>query len=541
MTKRILTHGRIYTVNEAQPWAEAIVIDGNRIAFVGDNTSALAYAGDGDSIEDLGGRFVMPGIIDGHVHPFMAICFNGLIRVSPADDLVTMQQRIAEFIAAHPDLNAYMGWGWNDSYFGADGPVKADLDAVCADKPVTILSASGHCGWCNSKALEAASVDKNTPDPDPSSSQVYIRDEAGNPTGYLKETAPTNHVLGAAEYIDMSILAKSANWFAGLCASYGITSLVDCGNFEFAERLMDEDLCAVFNNPACPVRLCCSGKFANKANAQSALDEAVRLRKKYNNDRVRCGFYKIINDGTAENSSAAFPNPDPGMPKVLPVMSADELFHWGEQAAKAGLDLNVHSIGTLTVHALLEAAGRLRAAGYDDLRVCCSHTGYVFPDDVAKFAEYNVTANSTAKWFCAEEDEATEKWADNITQGLTYPMNSIRKAGGRLSLSSDYPTDLTALNPMLNFEIALTRQSAGDANWYINQPAERLTLDEVIKAYTINNAYLMRMEDRLGSLEPGKYADLIVLDRNPFEMGRYEIHEIKVVESIMDGRKVNSQ
>ena len=534
-TMRIFTNGKIYTVNKKQPWAEAVVVKGKKIVYVGDNKGAMAYAKDGAEVEDLGGRLMTPGFIDGHVHLFMAVVFKGLIRIAPTDELADMQKKVKDYIDAHPELDAYMGMGWPDAYFGEGGPNKADLDVVCSDKPIAILSSSGHVGWCNTKALEIAKIDRNTPDPNPAGGHVYIRDAEGNPTGYFKETETHNRILGSAPYIAKSTLEKSMTEFVAQCSELGLTSLVDCCTFEFFQYLMHEDLISVFDHPDCPIRLYACGPFGIKSNAQESFDEAVRLSKMYDTDNIRCKFFKIVNDGTLENASAAFPNPYPESPAVLPTLNADEIYHWGEECAKAGIDLNVHSIGSLTVHALLEAAGRLRAAGYNDLRIVCSHSAYVFPDDIGKFAEYNVIANTTARWFAAVPNEEILKEIDKITEAMAYPVNSILKAGGTLSLSSDYPTDPTTFLPMPNVEVAVTRQPEGQKDSFICQPEERLTMADVIEAYTINNAYIMRMEDRLGSIEPGKYADLIVFDQNLFEMDPYTIHDNRVVETIKDG------
>ncbi len=535
MTTRVLTNGKIYTVNEAQPWAEAVVIEGNKIAYVGDNAGALAYAKDGVEVEDLGGKLMTPGLIDGHLHAFGAIVINGLIRIAPTDKLADMQKKIKDYIDAHPDFEAYMGMGWADSYFGAEGPNKADLDCICADKPVAMFSSSGHCGWCNSKALEAAKVDKNTPDPDAAAGHIYYRDADGNPTGFYKESGPTNHILGSAPYIAASTLDPSMEAFAKQCGELGLTGLVDCGNYEFTEYLMHEDLGSIFDSADCPVRVTMCGTMGNKANIEATFKEAVELSKKYHNDRICCNFLKILNDGTIENFSAAIPNPYPNAPEVQPAMNADELFYWGEKAAKAGLDFNVHAIGSLTVHGLLEAAGRLRAAGYNDMRIVCSHSAYVFPEDIDKFKKYNVVANSTGKWFAAIPDPELNKTIDKLTEAMAYPVNSILKAGGMLSLGSDYPTDITTFQPLQNVECAITRQPVGEKDGFISQPDERITLEEIIKAYTINNAYEMRMEDKIGSIEVGKYADLVVFDQNLFEIEPHTIHDAKVVETIMDG------
>ncbi len=532
---RVFKNGKIYTVNKKQPWAEAVVTEDTKIVYVGDGKGAMAYAKDGAEVEDLGGRLMIPGIIDGHLHAVMSIVIRGLIRISPTADFAEMKKTIKDFIDAHPELKAYMGMGWNDAYFGETGPNKADLDEICSDKPIAVFSASGHCGWCNSKALELAGVNKDTPDPDREAGHLYYRDSEGNPTGYVKESMATNKILAAGDYIEESLLDKSTEEFLAECSELGLTSLVDCGNYDFGEFLMRDELVDIVGDIRCPVRLDCCGVIGNKQNIEFALQESKKLKKKYTTDRIRCTFLKILNDGTLENFSAAIPNAYPGADVVKPTMGVDELFHWGEEAAKAGLDLNVHAIGSLTVHDLLEAAGKLRAAGYNDMRIVCSHSAYVFPEDLDKFGKYNVVGNSTGRWFAAIADEKLIKMIDELTQAKAYPMKSIKNGGGKLSLSSDYPTDLTTFKPMPNVECAFTRQPEGKKDAYISQPDERLTIEDIIEAYTINNAYVMRMEDKIGSIEVGKYADMVVLEENLFEIDPYTIHDVKVHETIMDG------
>ena len=162
---RVLINGKIFTSNDKQPWAEAVVIKGNKIAYVGSNEEALKQA-EGAEAEDLGGKLVTPGIIDGHLHFFGANMFEGLLALNGMS-VDEMFAAIAKYIRENPDKPAYTGMGWNDIAFGEEGPHKKDLDAICADKPVALLSASLHTVWCNSKALEIAGLTRDTPDIDP--------------------------------------------------------------------------------------------------------------------------------------------------------------------------------------------------------------------------------------------------------------------------------------------------------------------------------------------------------------------------------------
>ena len=532
--KRILLNGKIYTVDKKNPWAEAIVIEGNKIAYVGTNEKAKEFATDDAQIEDLEGRLVTPGLIDGHIHAISAVVFHCVIMLSASQNLDEIKATIKAYMDAHPNLPAYMGMGWADAYFGEIGPNKSILDEICPDKPMAILSASGHCGWCNSKALEAAGIDKNHADPNPVAGHIYMRDAEGNPTGYFKESSTLNEILSAAKYIDDGALEEAAITLGKRCAETGITSVVDCGNYDFCEYLMNDGLMEELEHADNPVRVDACGLIGNKENINRALSESIKLKKNYHTDKFRCTFLKILNDGTLENFSAAMPNAYPDAPAVQPMMGVDELVHWGEEAAKNGLDLNVHSIGSVTVHYLLEAAKILREKGHDDLRITCSHSAYVFDEDLGKFAQYRVLANSTGKWF-ADLSEDLNDLVNGITKANPYPMGTIKKKGAKLSLSSDYPTDALTFYPMPNMEVAITRQKIGDKNGYVHEKQDRLTLEEVLEAYTINNAYQMRMEDRLGSLKEGKLADLVVFEDNLFEIDPYSIHDAKVHETIMDG------
>lgn len=532
--KRALINGKIFTVNKKHPWASAVVSDGKKIIYVGDDNGAKKYIDKDTKVEDLGGKLMTPGLIDGHLHALMATLIEVVILIPHSGDIKEIQSIIKNYMAKNPDLPAYLGMGWEDAMCGEVGPNKKDLDAICPDKPIMLLSASGHCGWANSKALEMANITRDTPDPDPKGGHLFYRDKDGNPTGYIKETICTNMILSKAEYVPLKLLGEAAVTLGKKCASYGFTSLVDCGNYDFFEFIMNDDLQAEIDHPDCPVRIDACGLIGNSANIETAFNDSVRLSKKYTSDNFKITFLKILNDGTLENFSAACPNPYPGAPAIQPTFNTEQLVYWGEKCAKAGLDLNVHAIGSITVHQLLEAAGILRSKGYKDMRIVCSHSAYVFPEDIPLFSKYNVVANSTGSWFSAIPAEQSDMVHD-ITQAKSYPMKSIKNAGGRLSLSSDYPTDVNAFYPMPNIEVALTRQPIGDKKATICEPEERLTLEEIIEAYTLNNAYEMRLEDKIGSIEVGKYADFTIFDQNLFEIDPYTIHDVKIYETIMDG------
>ena len=533
MATRVLTNGKFFTANKNEPWAEAVVVEGNKIAYVGTTEGALEFAGGEVAAEDLGGKLVTPGLIDGHLHVFAATMFEGLLRL----DAMTPEQMveaISKDVAAHPELEAYTGMGWFDEAFGEAGPNKADLDAICPDKPMAYLSASMHTVWCNSKALEAAGITRDTPDIDPAGGVVYVRDEDGELTGYCKEIASMDKVMGGATYFDEKAMAKAMEGFQKLCAEHGITSLVDCGTLSFTKFIMSDELCAKVDTDACPVRLNFCG-FAGVAGLYDiAFDDAVEFSQKFDNDRFFCTFHKLFNDGTTETTSAAIPNPYPNGNVIAPIMTVDELVQKYEACANAGLDVNIHAIGSDAIRNVLQAAGIVREKGFDDLRIVCSHSSNVYPEDIELFGKYDVFSNTTGLWVSSlseEMDALTKK----LTEAKPYPMKSILNGGARVGLGSDFPTDPTSFPPMQNAECLVTRQPVGEKDGFVHDGEESLSVEEVLLGYTINNAYQMRKEDVLGSIEVGKYADLTVFDQNLFEIDPHEIHDVAVSQTIKDG------
>ena len=531
---RAFYNGKIFTSNKLAPWASAIVTKGNKIIYVGDDEGAKPYIEQGAEANDLKGKVMTPGLIDGHIHALMATLINAVIVIPWEADLKGIQNVIKDYIAKHPDLPAYLGMGWLDLAFGASGPKKEWLDEVCPDKPILLFAASGHSGWCNSKALEIAHIDKNFVDPNPIAGQRFYRDENGDPTGYVLELTCLNIILTAYNYVPKPLIYEQAVKLGKQCSELGLTSLVDCGNYDFFEEIMNDDTMKEIEDNACPVRLDACGVIATSGTIEKAYQEAARLHRLYKGEKFRVTFFKIVNDGTADSYSAAMPNAYPNGNFIKPTYSVEELVHYGELCAKEGLDINIHAIGSSTVHTVLEAAGVLRNKGYSDLRITCSHSSYVFPSDIPLFAKNNVTANTTARWFSQMPEEYIGVIA-KISEGKSYPAGSIIASNGRLGLSSDYPTDPGAINPLLNAEVAITRQEPGDRDGLIHEKEDRITIADVITAYTINNAYTMRMEDRLGSLEVGKYADMTIYENDIFAMDPYSLHDAKIHETIMDG------
>lgn len=236
MVDIILKNGFVYTMNDKAPVAEAVAVEGQKIRAVGTTEEIMALKEDQTKVIDLEGKMLLPGFIDAHCHPAMCAFFANGVLIDEDMNIPEVEATIEAYIKENPDKNAYFGIGYNEFLYDEKGPKKEDLDKFCKDKPVVILGSGGHEGWCNTKALELAGVDKNTPDPIPGF-QYFERDADGNPTGHLVETAPESIVFDAAEYFERDVVRKN---FIDVSKSYsemGVTSLVTCGDLRWMQKI----------------------------------------------------------------------------------------------------------------------------------------------------------------------------------------------------------------------------------------------------------------------------------------------------------------
>lgn len=308
MTDLILKNAFVYTMNDEKPTAEAVAISGRYITAVGSEEEVMALKEKDTKVIDLGGKMLLPGFIDAHCHPAMCAFFSEGILLSEEMDIPEIEETIGTYIKEHPDNKAYFGIGYDECLYDERGPQKEDLDKFSPDKPVIILGNGGHEGWCNSKALEMAGVDKNTPDPIPGF-QYFGRDEEGNPTGHLVETAPESIIFDSIEFFNEDAVRKGFIETSETYSEMGVTSLVMCGDLKWMEKIsipMTEELVAQkkFNQ-----RLQGCSMVCEKDQKESGLEILRERAEKYDSDDYRVNVYKILLDGTIESRSAAMTEP----------------------------------------------------------------------------------------------------------------------------------------------------------------------------------------------------------------------------------------
>lgn len=526
-------NGKIYTVNPAQPWAEAIAVRGTDIVYVGDDEGAQAFIGKETSVADLGGKFVMPGIIDTHAHPLMTMGFSSGLTMEYTQDADKMLASVKEYVEKNPDAPMFSFGG---SYEGRVEIYRQDIDKIISDRPFLMIAASGHGAWCNTKALEVTGITKDTPDPVDS----FQRQEDGTPNGYLESSASTMWMLGNLGVITQDGVMGQAKDLLKQFAGYGITSVFEAG----APLLEDACFAAVAElerSGELTMRISASVITQREYMTELVMEKMEKYSALHTSEMFKVETFKIHGDGSIDGYTGGLLEPYADNPQTTGITSFEPDYQREITlaAAKMGYDIHTHTIGSRTLRQTLDAYQAAREAGYDKVRLATAHTSLVHPDDKPRFKELDVIANTyAAKNSVPDETILSRLGPERYYEWGYQPMGSFVDMGVRLVMSADMPT--APLDPFLQMTCAITRSNPGEEE-SLPPESERLTLEEVIRAYTIDAAYMLRWEDIIGSLEVGKRADLIVLDQNLFEVTPDEIAETNVLATMVNGKVVHEE
>ena len=532
----VFDNGRIYTVDADRSWAEAVAVDDGVIVYVGSSAGAREFVGGGTTVVDLAGRMMMPAFQDSHVHPV-----SGGIEASACDlnnlaGLPEYRSTIAGYAAANPDVEWILGGGWLMSVFGPGGsPSKTILDELVADRPVFLTSADGHSGWANSRALEIAGITKDTPDP---VDGIIDRDpETGEPIGSLQEGAMSLVRVHLPEET-LADRQQGIRYSRDMFHRYGITSIQDAsvrrGGLE-AYRSLEQ--AGELN-----LRVVAS-LWWQRDRGLEQIDELVALREEFDDGGLlRPTTVKIMEDGVMENYTAAMlepyliPSGSRGIPMVEP-----ELLKQAVTALDAeGFQVHFHTIGDAAVRYAFDAIEEAQIEnGPLGNRHHLSHIQMFDPADIPRFAELDAIANFQPLWAYADEyvTDLTIPFIGEERARWMYPIKSVLDTGAIVAFGSDW--SVSTANPFPQIETAVTRRGAFDEPMPVFIPEERIDLESALVAFTINAAYVNKHEDQTGSIEVGKLADLIVLDRNLFEIEPAEISETQVLLTLFEGRAVH--
>jgi len=537
----ILKGGTVYSMDTQGNRHSAIALAGNAILAVGNDSDVALYQTDATTVIDLAGRIVFPGFIDTHIHTMDTLPLLNGVMLSPGQSAEEVLTAIAAHAQRYPDQNPVLGSGFLARAFGIDGPTAAQLDAVVPDRPALIIDEGGHTAWANSLALAAANITASTPDPVPGA-HFFQRDMLGNPTGWLVEGAAIDPVSDALGLVSEAALREKAPGFFHDMSAVGLTAAFDAGMIDtmaLGMKVADE----LAQSNKLPLRLVGSLYINKPKDLETAHTRLAELKDTFDHELFSVTTLKLSLDGTVEAKTAVTLEPyvAPEGHEATPLLPNQQVFNAVYEAYSLGFDLHLHAIGDGAVRTALDAieAGH-KAHPNADIRATICHIEVVDKDDIARFGELGVVAQTTPTWF--EYDEIAMEFLGPTRFEQLYPLASIHRNGGKVTLGSDYPVSWIgkdALNPMFNIEMAVTRQRAGTPDYPVQaRENERLSVDQAIRAHTIDAAWQIRLEDEIGSLEAGKKADLVVLESDPYTADPYSIHAIEVDLTISNGRIV---
>lgn len=534
--------GQIYTVSPKQPWAQAVAVTGNTISYVGDEAGANALAGPDTRVIDLKGKLMLPGFVEGHIHPFLgAFLTSGVdLQVPTGEDALAA---IAAYAKQHPD-GPVRGFGWRVDMFGPDGPTRQELDRVLPDRPGFFFAIDGHSMWANSKALEIAGVGRDTPDPVPGFS-YYARDEHGDPTGYILEVDAVLTLVNAVEPISPESMQRLVETWLPKASEAGITSVFDAG----VPPIGDDQgaLIALYTDlerrGALPFRVVASYSVKGPP-IDDAVAKLTDIRSRISTELVTVGAVKIIGDGTQGGYTAWLIEPYADKPDSTggSPFTEEQWRQLVREVDAAGFDVHVHACGEHTARAALDSIEAAIAANPPrDRRHTIAHMVYVEDPDGQRFGKLGVTGQFSANWMSGDPDTLQNMAAryGRPRQDLMYRPQDLLRSGGRISLGTDWPAAgyFSTYKPLDSIQIGVTRQLVGQPDAPVLAPADqKLSVAEAVHANTMGAAYQIRLDDKVGSVEVGKRADLIVLDSDIFEVDPHDIHRATITMTMMNGQ-----
>lgn len=532
MIDLLIINAAIHTMDPQRPLVEAVAVSGHHIAAVGRGVEIIKLAHAGTRVIDASGRLVLPGFNDAHVH-FLSGGFQlANVDLRDARRPEELAERLRQFVAERPRGRWITGGDWDhESWPGAPLPTRELIDAATPDTPVFVSRLDGHMALANSVALRLAGVMRETKDPP---GGLIVRNaKTGEPTGLLKDAAMAlvTRVIPAPTFEEKLAAARAATEHA---ARLGVTSVQDM---------------SAGTDVGVYQELLRRGELKTRIYAVSPLVDWERwsrtgVRAAFGSDVLRVGGLKAFSDGSLGSTTALFFEPYADAPdsRGLP---ADEMFPEGAMlqrvlaADRAGLQVMIHAIGDrandLVLSFFEEAA---RANGSRDRRARIEHAQHLRPQDVPRFGRAGVIA-SMQPYHCADDGRWAEKRIGAQRCQTTYALRALLDSGATLAFGSDWT--VAPLDPLQGIAVAVTRRTLDGKHPDGWVPAQKITVEEAVRAYTVGSAFAESAEKLKGSITPGRLADLVILDRDIFRIPPTEIEKARVTMTIMNGRVIFGQ
>jgi predicted amidohydrolase YtcJ len=523
---RILYNARIRTQNPGQPFASAVAIDNGCILMTGSDSEVLNQFYGVKDRQDMQGQVIWPGLTDAHIH-LQHYAFALQMIDCETDTQAECLRRVAEKARQVPAGTWIYGHGWNQNNWPEGFGTIKELDAIVSDKPVFLTAKSLHAAWANSVALRMVGINAATQDPE---GGVIGRDEAGNPNGLLFETAmeqfyaklptPTQEVITQAIGD-----AQQKLWQVGLTGVHDF----DRSQCFTALQMLNQ-----------------AGKLKLRVVKSIPLEDlphaaALGLRTGFGNEYLRIGSVKMFADGALGPNTAAMLQPyeENSQNSGMLLMDNEQIFEQGQQAVSSGISVAIHAIGDRANHEVLLAYDQLRGfereKGLPALRHRIEHVQILHPDDYSQLARLGIIASVQPIHATSDMYAADRHWGKRSVGA--YAFRTLIEKGTNICFGSDAPVE--SPNPFIGLHAAVTRRrpdgSPAEDGWY---PAQRLALEETLHGFTLGPAYAAGLENQLGRLAAGYFADLIVLDEDPFEISADLLYRIKPSATMVGGEWV---
>lgn len=532
----VLNNGVVYTADGEGRKAEAVAVSKDRIVCVGSDHEMKPFIGSNTEVIDLAGRTVLPGFHDAHLHPVLGgLDFNGC-SLAGIETLESCLDTIRTYARSHPELPVIRGSGWIHDGFPPQGPDRIHLDRIVPDRPVMLKAVDGHSLWVNSMVLEAAGITGSTPDPPGGLIERYAA--SMEPSGTLREWSAMK--LAEDLYPPATLQERTAGMrlFMEEAGRLGIVAVHDA--------MVDEDILETY------AALHRSGRLLLRTSAsilcEPGMDSRefsrlVQMSREFHHRLLKPRSVKIFLDGVIEGHTAFLIRPYADRPNFRgePLWAEDEFRRTVEKLDRQGFQVHIHAIGDGAVRMALDGFEHAASVnGLRDSRHQIVHLDLCHPDDIPRFRKLGVVANFQPAWFYEEDhsEAVTLRMLGKARYAQLYRIRSFLESGAVVACGSDWPFSgrFATFNPLTAIRTGVTRLAVEGGSRKVFIPEERVDLEDMIVCHTRNCAYASFDEKVSGSIETGKQADLVVLDRNLLESDPLEIHETRILLTLFEGK-----
>ena len=543
---QIIRNARIFTSDKDNPQATALAVKDGKFIYVGDEAGLSVYEG---KVTDLGGKFIMPGIIDSHVHVTTSIGFEYAdlgVRFE-CDGKKGALAFMADYIAKNPGLPRYR-FMMEQKYLNGETLTKEDLDTICPDSELVLLEGECHSNWVNSKVLEHHGINDDTMDPVPGLSYFVRKD--GHVTGNSFESASWPFLFDGVELDDEKIEGPLSR-LIDYCVKTGVTCLFDAGfpeHEQIHERIYQQ-LRKMDLEDRLPVYIDGCYMLTNPHKTQQALKELERFHREFNTEHLKVHTLKILMDGTQKIHTAAMVTPYADTHELgYTTFDTEGLADIMVRLNGMGMDLHVHTVGERSSRIVLDAVELARKELKDNfrVRVTCAHLEIQDDADMDRFAKLGVIANFTP-WWHSGDFHLWGSWLGEERAHKLFRCKTLWDSGALVTFSSDNVAymDFVTWSPYLGMEVAMTRQITSKTRspeYYraakvLPPVEEKMSVEESILGYTINGAKQLGIEASKGSIEVGKDADFLVFDNDLLTVAHEGFSYNKPSEVYIGGKK----